>query len=326
MRILFLTFALLLIPVAQYAQTDLAVSADIQLKLYPPFPRPHETVRVEAQSFSFNAVTAPFTWYVNGTQVSSGKGNTSITVTMGAAGSRTTIRVTASPPNDRTYDKTLVLYAGDVDLLWSANTYTPPGYHGKALPTPGATVRIVALPNLAIDGVRLSAKNLVYEWSANNAPITSASGIGKDELLLSMGTSPGIEQRVKVRVSDTGERAVQEKIISIMTRSPRLQFYELDPLRGPVYRTALAGGTANARSGSEMRFLAVPFFIANDSLPLLTYSWRVGNERLPAGSTPEILLYRAQGGSAARQLVSLEILNPSYIFENARASFTIDVK
>lgn len=325
MHILF-TLILFLLPLVNYAQNDLAVSADIQLKLFPPFPKPHETVRVQANSFSFDPVTTPFTWYVNGKQVLSGKGETSITVTMGAVGSRTTIRVTANPPDNRPFDKSLVFYAGDVDLVWSADTYTPPGYPGKALPTPGATVHVVALPNLLVDGTRLSSKNLIYDWFVDGAPLKSQSGIGRDTLSVSVGTSANIQQSVKLHVEDQSGRTAQEKNLTITTRKPLLQFYELDPLRGPLYYKALADSTVPVRAGGEVKFFAAPFFIANGSLSLLTYAWRVGNQTLPPGTMPQILSYRSQSGSVARQSVSLEILNPSYIFENARESFTVDVK
>ncbi len=309
---------------AARAQTDLSVSNDIQIEFTPRYPGPHQTVEARAISFSFDTSKAPFTWYINGKKVGSGLGKTAVSFETGAVGQKTTVRVTAEPAGGRTFDKTVTVYASDLDLLWSADTYTPPGYRGKALPVNGSTVRVVALPNIVIDGKRIAASALTYTWEMDNRPLRESSGVGRDTFSVGLNSSPGVEHTVKVRVEDALARAQQEQFLRISAQKPRLTFYELDPLRGPRYQNSIMG-TYNLRSGGETRFLAVPYFFSNRNFALLRYIWRVGTETLAAGATPEILSFRTQQGSTALTNISLEIESPN-IFERARGSFMIDVK
>src|SRR3989344_4791386 len=159
-------------PFSTYAQQDDAlVSKDILFSLSPAYPGPREEVHVSAKTYSFDINTVSLSWYVNGKLVTSGKGITEITVTTGSIGTPTTIQVTERPPTGTRYDKTLTLWPSDLEVLWHANTYTPPGYRGKALPVRGSTITYTALPLMAAETGYYDLKTLLYEWHPLQGPL-----------------------------------------------------------------------------------------------------------------------------------------------------------
>src|SRR3989338_6394084 len=117
--------ALLLLARTSFAQLA-PVSDDISIKLSPKFPGPNEKVEIEAVSFSFDTKSALFSWFINGKLTLSGKGKDSVSFLTGSLGSRTTILVSAQSFEGKLLEKTFVLNIGELHLLWSADTYTPP--------------------------------------------------------------------------------------------------------------------------------------------------------------------------------------------------------
>ncbi len=323
-RIIGVTATLLFFANQTFAELD-PVNDDITLKLSPKFPGPLEKVNLEAISFSFDTAGASFSWFVNGKSVSSGKGKDSITFSTGPLGSKTTIHVNATSFEGKPFEKTLTLNVGELHLLWSASTYTPPWYRGKALPTRGSMVKIIALPNLFINGRRISANSLTYNWSLDDKLSKNSSGRGRDTFSITPDQSPGIPHKVKLAVSDDTKAIAYEKTIEVASHEPAITFYQLLPLEGPAYQKSLSKLELN--SGDEAKIMGVPFFFSIHSLPLLKYLWNVGGNLLASESTnPDILHYQTEPGSSGTQAISLKIENPSYIFERGENIFTIYVQ
>src|SRR3990167_4013379 len=88
---------------------------------------------------------------------------------------------------------TLALLAGNqalaqntnqVNLLWEANTYTPPFYRGHSAVTPGSEVTVVADAYLYDGrGNKLDDASLNFDWRKDNRAISSASGLGGKTLV-----------------------------------------------------------------------------------------------------------------------------------------------
>ena len=313
-------------PFSTYAQQDDAlVSKDILLSLSPAYPGPREEVHVSAKTYSFDVNTVSLSWYVNGKLVTSGKGITEITVTTGAIGIPTTIQVTASPPTGTRYDKTLTLWPSDLEVLWHANTYTPPGYRGKALPVRGSTITYTALPLMAAETGYYDPKTLLYEWHIDDTLQKTQSGRGKNTLSVSVTKSKNVPPEVSVLVYNENKTVTQEKHISLAVREPELLFYELHPLQGPLYQHAL-GDTFRVGSGGETRILAEPYYASGKS-SFLHYQWNIDNANIASDTNrPEILSYLTEAGSKAQQLIALEITNPFNILEQIRKSFRMYVE
>ena len=307
-------------------QAQVAPSGAFQVTLTPPYPGPNQTVTAKLKAFTFNEDAADITWTVNGSVAASGKGKKDITLTTGGVGTKTTLNITAKPlGSTERVQQTLTIYPASIDILWHTNTYTPPGYRGKALSTQGAVVQFAALPLLTADGVLLNKNNLTYEWYTNEKLLPQASGRGKHTFSFAFGGSPGVETRIKVRVFDDTGSAAQERTIRIQNKNRLLYFYEVDPLRGPLYGNTTRN-TLTVPSGKEIEILAEPYYV---TVPpqALSFAWRVDNTDLVSEKErPNILTYRSDPGSRASQLVTLAVKNISSIFEHVQASFTINVE
>lgn len=305
------------------AQAD-QVSGDIQFELSPKYPGPNEQVRIQAVSHSFDKNTAPYTWYVNGKQVEKGTAKTEISITTGAVGTSLVVRVVATPPGIRTYDNSITIRPSTLDLIWDTNSYTPTEYRGKALPAQNSIVTAIAMPSFVTSSGKRQASSLIYDWWVNNKLLKERSGRGKNTLHVRMASNSNTQHTIRVRVSDDKNEVTQQKQVAIQIHDPLLLFYELHPLNGPQYQSAIANSFRVA-PGEQKSFLAIPYF-ASAPQNALTYAWRVNNEKIPPSAddkTPYILNYFTEEGSSAQQSVSLEITNPFYMLEFIKKSFRV---
>lgn len=304
---------------------DVYSSTNILLSFSPAYPGPREQVRVLAQTYSFDVNTVSLSWYVNGNLVKSGKGVTEITITTGAIGTPTTIKVTANPPTTTSYEKTLTIWPSNFDVIWYADTYTPVGYRGKALPIRGSVVTLTALPLFMGKNGPYNPKTLLYEWRIDNTLQKNKSGAGKNTLSLPITKSKNVPPQVSVRVYNEDKTITQEKRVEIIIHEPELLFYELHPLRGPLYQQVI-GNTFQIASGGETRILAEPYY-ASGKPPFLRYQWKIDNTNIASDTGhPEILSYLTEAGSKAQQRIALEVTNPFNILEQIRKSFLVHVE
>lgn len=306
---------------AQIAQTD-----TFQVTLTPKYPGPHEAVTARIKAFTFNEDAANFVWTVNGSVVVSGKGKKDAVFTTGGIGSKTTVAISAQPLEllERV-EKTITIYPSSIDVLWHTNTYTPPGYRGKALSTQGAVVQFVAMPLLTAGGVLVHKDSLTYEWLVDEKLLPRASGRGKSTFSFSFGNSPGVESRIKVRISDDTKSAIQEKTLHIQNKNRFVYFYEVDPLRGPLYNNAVLN-TLTIPSGKETEIVGEPYYFTAPPRELI-FTWRIEHTELASEKErPHILTYRSDPGSRASQLITLVVKNIASIFEHAQESFVIHVE
>lgn len=301
------------------------MSEDILLSLSPAYPGPREQVSISAQTHSFDVNMVSLSWHVNGKFVTSGKGITEITITTGPIGTPTNIKVTANPPTGTHYEKTLTIWPSDLEVLWHTDTYTPPGYRGKALPVRGSTITYTALPSVATGAGYYDPKALLYEWRIDNILQKNQSGRGKNMLSLPVTKSKNVPPEVSVRVYNENETVTQEKDVSLIVREPELLFYELHPLQGPLYRRTLED-TFRVGSGGETRILAEPYY-ASGKPSFLHYQWKIDTANIASDTVnSEILSYITEAGSKAQQRIALEITNPFNILEQIHKSFRIYVE
>ena len=131
--------------------------------------------------------------------------------------------------------------------------------------------------------------------------------------------------QVSVRVYNEDKTITQEKRVVISVREPELLFYELRPLRGPLYQQTI-GNTYQVAPGGETRILAEPYYASGEP-SFLRYQWRVDTTDITSDAKhPEILSYLTEAGSKARQMITLEITNPFNMLEQIQKSFRMHVE
>lgn len=174
MKKLLVILAFFVIVPTLHAQT----TAGISLSTIPTDPNPGQSVRIDAQSFDIDLDQTTLTWRYNGRVIDGGMGRKSITITAPTSGSVGTISMTATGAGFGSTTVTAVLRPASIDLLWEAvDSYTPPFYKGRALPSTNSLIRVTGIPSAS------APKQLVYNWSRNNSVLGASSGFGKSSLL-----------------------------------------------------------------------------------------------------------------------------------------------
>src|SRR3989344_5564313 len=128
--LLFATFMLLSTTVSAQSASDILVN------IVPPNPAPHENTTIVLKSYVNNLDAAMITWSLDGKTVASAIGKKSFSFTAPAAGIEASVVVTVTLP-DGPVETKINIKPSVMVLLWQANdSYVPPFYKGKALPTP----------------------------------------------------------------------------------------------------------------------------------------------------------------------------------------------
>lgn len=246
----------------------------VTIELSSQAPEPFQKITAQAKSVRYDMNKISLSWFVNGKEVSSGIGKTSINFEIGAAGSVTTVSVVAEIPSVGAITETMNIAPASVDLLWQSGTYTPPFYRGKALASSAAPLTIVAIPNIfSRQGRKIPAKELVYNWKLNDEAVLSQSGYGRSAIHI-VGVRIYGDTQVSVDVSSLDGSVTARKFLLIPSIDPKLVFYEHHPLEGVRYSQAL-GGTFNL-SGREVVVRAEPYFFSN--VEALNYQWSLNSQ------------------------------------------------
>src|SRR3989304_7885141 len=141
-------------------RANAAPSTDILVDITPPNPAPYENTTITLKSYVYNLDSVMISWSLNSKTAASGVGKKSFSATAPAAGGDTSIVATISLP-DGTIESKITLKPSVMVLLWQANdSYVPPFYRGKALPTPDSEVKIVAIPAIRTSSGLVDSKNM----------------------------------------------------------------------------------------------------------------------------------------------------------------------
>lgn len=296
----------------------------VKLILSTEFPEPNQSVTVTARSFSFDSDVTFLSWTYNGKNVASGKGVTSYSFNTGSAGSLHRVSVTASAKGT-TFSDTLTFRVSDVLLAWEAQTYTPPGYRGRALPTSGALVRVHAFPEIFVSAAQtVNPDNLIYQWGLDDTDARDQSGRGEKSFSFRVANGKGVTHRVSVIVTSEDKSTAAFAKVDVRVEDPQILFYEDKTLEGPRYERAQA--QFSVAGGEEIRLRAEPFFFLAGSIDALRYQWRVDSQSIQDVSKPRQFLFRTEQGSTGTHYATLDIEHPSQLFQRGSGSVSIEVR
>lgn len=300
-------------------ETSLALDL-ITFSTNPKTPAPNQPVTVSLESYAVDLNSARITWYVDKEVVGDGIAEKSIRTTTKAFGQTSLINVVIIDASGARHDKEFALRPIEIDLLWEADTYTPPFYKGKALPSYKSLVKTVAIPRMysASD----DPSTFFYKWTANRIQETG-KGLGKSVSIIPMkyAGSP-IPVTVSVydpRATET-ERSVTQDVLAV---EPMLAFYEQAPLLGPLFGRALSG--KQVAHGTTFRVRAAPYFFSADDMAngSLVYTWKKGGAQLPAMLNPNSVEMGKVGTGAQASTIELSVQNRARILQKASTQATI---
>src|SRR3989344_1761364 len=152
---IYLGFSILGLGFKVFAQEN-----DLFLVVSPSSPSPNQGYSVEARSYQFDTSRAYFEWFRDGKKIDEGTGIVKKIFPGEKIGSQTTISVVSADNSTSAR-----ISVNDIDFIINPLTYVPSFYRGFALPTPGSLVEVYAIPHLYSGASRISASNLMFEWS-----------------------------------------------------------------------------------------------------------------------------------------------------------------
>ena len=323
-KLIFLLLLIIFIPLLSNAKSS--GNSSLSVTSIPEIPRPNKNVSLSIESFSFNLNKAYISWSVDGVQKLVGIGKTSFSFKTGNVGVSSVIRISVSVGGG--FDiitKNIHINPAEIDLLTDAiNSYTPPFYKGKALASSNAIVKIVAVPNMVENGVRLPSKNIVYSWSwnGNKRDIIDQSGYGKNTIFIKKDMLRSNE-RIEVVASSISGSTRARSIIYLFRHKPKIIFYEKKALRGTLYEKALSN-KISIGSG-ELTVVAEPYFFSTNNLfDSVNIDWKMNGKSIKnSEKESNTITFTTNKKTKGTSTISVYIKHISKILQSASNSMAI---
>lgn len=284
--IIILALALLLIDTeAPRAAAQIQIMpAPFALNATPSAPSAGETFAIEASTPTTDRNTLIFNWRVNGVSRSdlSGYGKNRILLIAGQVGAITRVSVTATRGSATVGSASTDVRTVNLSLPWTAETYVPKWYQGKALPVAKSVVRISAIPEVVIAGRVIPPENLIYRWSFDDEK-DALVGVGEQVFPIRMKDITGSTHQILVVVEDLNKQIHKEAGLLFTSTIPDGAVYPSTPSGGIEYRASAKTFAPPTRGVFDFQF--EPFFFPVTSRSELTYQWRIGST--PATGVPE---------------------------------------
>ncbi len=287
-------------PFATNAQSfNLNTAQSFTLSMSPQYPAPYSQATISELSSSLDLTGATMTVFANGAQVY--RGNVQpVAVTLGGAGAPVNVKVLITI-NGTQYSQALLIRPQDVSLVAEPISSAPPLYAGKPLVPLGGDTRMVAAASLRDgNGRMLDPSALSYTWTVNGTQISSASGIGKDAIIVASPLQYR-ESTVSVAVANQSGSVTGCASFSLTVDEPVVRIYKNDPLLGILYDHALSN--SYAITGTEASLYAAPFsFPTSAAAPVL--EWFLNGAAAQTGNSITLRPTGSGGGNASLSLVA----------------------
>ncbi len=318
LMIVFIVFTILPI------ETSAISPSAITVNLAPQNPSAGENTTITLDSFSNNLDSILISWFVNGKKVSSGIGLKSFSLIAPSAGSETTVRsVLAFADGD--IEKKIIIRPSVMVLLWEAiDSYVPPFYKGKALPTADSEIRVVAMPEVKSKGAVVSPKNMLYSWRKNYTNEPLASGYGKNSFTF---INDYLENgdNIAVTASTLDEQYSSQASVGITVYQPQISFYKNDLTLGTIWEKALANGH---RIVGDQTIVAEPYFMSPKEIwsQSLVWNWFINGNLTNNVSEyrKNWLPLRVEGGVQGTANLILQVENKNQLLGNAVREINVE--
>jgi len=210
-------------------------------------------------------------------------------------------------------------------LIWTADSYTPFDYPGKALPTSGSRVKIVAAP---LDKT-IDSRKLCYRWFLDERVLGINSGVGQDNITLLVNKSAGDSYLVKLQILELSSvQTANEQVLATysvaipIVKAEALIFQKNDYL--PVEsQTAV-------KPGNEISLMAYPLFFSAKQISELDLAWQLEDQKISetGQKNPDLLTLKIPSAELTNSIIknlSLLITKKSDSRQQASEEIRIEI-
>lgn len=293
----------------------------VNITTLPKTPGENQDVTINLEAYAVNLNSADIVWYVDKVPRKEGIAEKSLTVHTGNFGEKTTVDIIIMTADGVKINKQIVIAPAEIDLLWEAQTYTPPFYKGKALPSYKSLIRVSAIPRY--NSLTSNPGEFYYKWTYNRTQAVGEA-LGKNSVVIPGGW-PDSQVPIAVETNLPGVDWKGYQNTGIPTSDAKVVFYEQAPLLGIQFGHALPSSIST--TGNVFTIRAVPYFFSTDNYlnSELLYTWKSGNSNIAPGIDPMNLTVTKAGKDYESYNISLRVQNPKRILQEGRAGATISL-
>ena len=196
-----------------------------------------------------------------------------------------------------------------VTLTWSTNTYIPLDYQGKALPSRGSMIEVVA----NIDSKNINPQELFYNWFLDDHIQKGNSGQGRQVFKFNIGER-NKKRSVKADISNL------EKTFSVSSSYLMLKPQEPEIILKTKAWTLTSDQTAV--------FTAQPYFFNINSINDLKYKWSLAGSIAEQDSDRNPNVFTLKIGKlvkSIKQKLSLWVENINYPLQRTQTAVDINL-
>jgi len=294
------------------------IKQQLDVNVSPVSPKPGDDVTITAETYGMDLNSTDIQWLVNGKVMLRGNGAKKFVFNVGKSGvSRVLLNI--YPQNQPQISREFVFNPSNVDLLWQAETYTPPFYKGKALFSNESAVTMVAIPNFVNGNSRVSDSNAVYKWSVDREVQGDNSGYGKNSFsytsdILSQDSTIDVEAYPS---GDENRKGVGS--VNLSTKNAFVLFYEDNPTNGIMFNYSLTDQiNLGSRNEAKVSIFPYNFSTANKSSGL-EYTWYINSQlvNIPL-TTNSVTIKRNDQQEVDTANVSINVSNPTHITQSTQ--------
>lgn len=208
-------------------------------------------------------------------------------------------------------------------LIWSADTYTPFEYKGRALPTQGSKVTAEAMLNISGG----NPESLKYSWFLDDVFQENKSGYGRMSFEFTIRRISGRSHLVSVQIFNESRSFFVERQITIPIVEPEVIIY---PLNGNSSFSDEGNKASPIIAGRKSSFLAKPYFFSIKKLTDLTFEWRFAGHESTISSAYganvlELNINEKKDNQILEQSLGIEIENKTNSFQKALQTIKVQI-
>lgn len=155
-------------------------------------------------------------------------------------------------------------------LTWSANSYVPLSYEGKALPIRGSKIKVFALP------AKKLAQNpdyLYYRWLLDDDVVGWASGVGNSFFQFTASKWAGDYHKIESQILDSQQGAtLSQNSIYIKIIDPEVLISSSSNSNYSIIEKVIA------KTGQNLTILAEPLFFNVQKISDLIFNWTLDGQ------------------------------------------------
>lgn len=299
-----------------------ASPSSISITANPENPNPNENVNIKLSSYLSNLDSVSITWFLNGKNILSGVGKKSFSLSAPTSEGEASVKAVISLP-DGEIEKSITIKPTTTILLWQANdSYVPPFYKGKAMPSINSEIKIVAMPEIKKGSQFIDPQNMIYEWKQDYTNMQQSSGYGKNYFTY---VNDYLEDysNVAVVASTIDQKYSSSANIDVGATDVKVLFYKNDIDLGTIWEHSLSNGY---KITGDAVLEASPYFISPKDIriPTLSWIWSINDKLINMPSIRKNLIpLKVQEGTTGSSKIMLDIENKYKVFGTAKGKINV---